>query len=95
MLSLPGVNPAFGCTLVCVCMCPCVHLSAANLAYYWTYHPNIFCAHLELYVQGNLMLAVIHIFLKNNWLLTDSLPRQLQATDIHKKVWSPLKLGTI
>lgn len=45
-------------------VCPCVHLSAANLAYQGTFQHNIFFAHLWVYAQAPLVVAVIHNFWK-------------------------------
>lgn len=47
---------------VLLCVYPCVNQSAANLTYFQTHQPNIFSAHLGLYVQEPFMIAVIHSF---------------------------------
>lgn len=50
------------CLVVCmhVSVCLCMSLSTANLTYCLTDQPNIICAHLSLYVQGTLVVAMIH-----------------------------------
>lgn len=47
---------------------------------YWTYQPNIFCAHAWLYAQGPLVLAVNHNFWKSYFMECLVLHRSWQLT---------------